>query len=121
MRLSPEQEHKVGLLVRLLEANRYAPPSRQEAEQQVGLEPEVVEALVEQGRLVKVGDGLVFTRDVYDEMVAKVVDYASAKGRITVAEVRDMFGTSRKFALALMEYLDEVKVTRRIGDERVLR
>ena len=121
VRLSPEQEHKVGLLVRLLEANRYAPPSRQEAEQQVGLEPEVVEALVEQGRLVKVGDGLVFTRDVYDEMVAKVVDYASAKGRITVAEVRDMFGTSRKFALALMEYLDEVKVTRRIGDERVLR
>jgi selenocysteine-specific elongation factor len=35
--------------------------------------------------------------------------------------VRDEFNTSRKYALALMERLDEQKVTRRVGDERVLR
>jgi selenocysteine-specific elongation factor len=38
-----------------------------------------------------------------------------------VAQVRDMFGTSRKYALALMEHLDDRRVTRRVGDERVLR
>jgi selenocysteine-specific elongation factor len=42
-------------------------------------------------------------------------------GKITVAEVRDMFQTSRKYALAFMEHLDEQKITRRVGDERVLR
>ena len=42
-------------------------------------------------------------------------------GEITVADVRDMFGTSRKYALALMDYLDQEHVTRRIGDSRVLR
>lgn len=121
VQLSAEQENKVEALIRLLEANRYGPPSRQEAEQQVGLEPEVVEAMVERGRLVKVGDNLVFTREVYDEMVTRVIEHASARGRVTVGEVRDLLGTSRKYALALMEYLDEIKVTRRIGDERVLR
>jgi selenocysteine-specific elongation factor len=40
---------------------------------------------------------------------------------MTVAQVRDRFNTSRKYALALMEHLDEQKVTRRVGDERVLR
>jgi selenocysteine-specific elongation factor len=54
-------------------------------------------------------------------MVAGVVDHMKSHGQITVAEVRDLFHTSRKYALALMEYLDEQKITRRIGDQRVLR
>jgi len=37
-----------------------------------------------------------------------------------VGEVRDMFGTSRKYVLALLEHLDRTKVTKRVGDERVL-
>jgi selenocysteine-specific elongation factor len=40
---------------------------------------------------------------------------------ITLAQVRDLFGTSRKYAQAILEYLDETRVTRRVGDERVLR
>ena len=39
----------------------------------------------------------------------------------TLAQVRDTFGASRKYALALLEYLDERRVTKRVGDERVLR
>jgi selenocysteine-specific elongation factor len=54
-------------------------------------------------------------------MVAGIVDHIRAHGSMTVAQVRDQFGTSRKYALALMERLDELKVTRRVGDERVLR
>jgi selenocysteine-specific elongation factor len=42
-------------------------------------------------------------------------------GGTTVAQVRDLFGASRKYVVSLMEYLDEKRVTRRVGDERVLR
>jgi selenocysteine-specific elongation factor len=49
------------------------------------------------------------------------VAHLRGHGKITVAEVRDMFNASRKYALALMEHLDERRVTRRVGDERVLR
>ena len=42
-------------------------------------------------------------------------------GDITIAGVRDLFGASRKYGVALMEYLDQQRVTRRVGDGRVLR
>jgi selenocysteine-specific elongation factor len=53
--------------------------------------------------------------------VAGITAHLKSHGRVTVAEVRDMFSTSRKYALALMEHLDSQKITRRVGDERVLR
>jgi len=68
-----------------------------------------------------VSDDVIFTAATYDRMVAGIVDYIKSHGQITVAGVRDLFNTSRKYALALMEYLDEQKITRRIGDQRVLR
>ena len=43
-----------------------------------------------------------------------------ANGKATVAEVRDLLGTSRRYTLALLEHLDDEKVTRRVGDERML-
>jgi selenocysteine-specific elongation factor len=54
-------------------------------------------------------------------MIEDISAHIKSHGKITVAEVRDLFHTSRKYALALMEYLDAQKITRRIGDERVLR
>ncbi len=71
--------------------------------------------------MVKVADGVVFSASAYKEMVDKVMAYVKEHGKVTLAEVRDLFGTSRKYVLALMEHLDEQKVTRRVGDERVLR
>ena len=53
-------------------------------------------------------------------MVEKVTSHIKAQGKVTLAEVRDLFKTSRKYAQALLEHLDEKKITRRIGDERVL-
>jgi selenocysteine-specific elongation factor len=118
---SPAQAARVERLLTLMKANRFSPPSPAEAEQQVGVEPDVMAALVEQGRLRRLNDGVVFPSDVYDEMVTKIKDRLREQGKITVAEVRDLFGTSRKYALAILEHLDEEKVTRRVGDERVLR
>ncbi|MGE0543159.1 MAG: SelB C-terminal domain-containing protein [Dehalococcoidia bacterium] len=54
-------------------------------------------------------------------MVADVTEHLRQEGTITLAQVRDMFSTSRKYAQALLEHLDERRITRRIGDERVLR
>jgi selenocysteine-specific elongation factor len=54
-------------------------------------------------------------------MVNRIRAHLQAQGKITVAQVRDLFGTSRKYALGLMEHLDAQGITRRVGDERVLR
>lgn len=114
---TPEQQGQVDELMAKLEANPYTPPSLGE----VGVAPEIAQALVEQGRLVKVAESLYFASSRYKELEERVVSILREKGSVTVAEVRDVFGTSRKYALALLEHLDELKVTRRVGDERVLR
>ncbi|MCL4459612.1 MAG: selenocysteine-specific translation elongation factor [Chloroflexi bacterium] len=116
-----EQQEKVKQLLVLLAEHPHAPPSRQELEQQLSLEAEVIDSLIEQGKLVKVSDSLVFLPSALEKMKAEIVNYISNRGSVTVAEVRDMFKTSRKYALAIMEFLDEQKVTRRVGDERLLR
>jgi selenocysteine-specific elongation factor len=53
-------------------------------------------------------------------MIEWVRQQIGATGNVTVAQFRDHFGSSRKYALALLEHLDERKITRRAGDARVL-
>ena len=119
--LSPEQERKLERLKRLLAENPYSPPSLPELDAQIGLEPELVSFLVRKGDLVRISDTIVYPPAVYSEMLERIKVLTAEKGNITVGEVRDIFSTSRKYALPLLEYLDEQKITRRVGDDRVLR
>jgi len=79
-----------------------------------------VNMLIEQGKIVKVSDGIIFSASVYNDMVDKVKSRIKASEKVSLGEVRDMFSTSRKYAQALLEYLDRQKITRRVGDDRVL-
>ena len=62
----------------------------------------------------------VFGADAYAEMVVRIKDHIRAEGSITLGGVRDLFGTSRKYAQALLEHLDAKKIPRRVGDTREL-
>jgi len=115
IQLSSDQQEKIDKFLDALKANPYSPPA------DITLGTDLMNLLLEQRRVVKVSDGIVFSADAYDQMVNKVVTYARANGKVTLAEVRDMLGTSRKYAQALLEYMDEKKITRRVGDERILR
>lgn len=115
---SPEQQGRIDELLARFVANPYAPPSVAEAEASIG--SELLNALMEEGRLVRVGESVVFLAETYQEMVERVVRHLQREGTVTVAEVRDMFGASRKYALALMEHLDHQRITKRVGDARVL-
>ncbi len=83
--------------------------------------PDLLNLLIEKRLVVKVSDDVIFLASIYDKMVDDIIAEIKSRGKVTVAEVRDLFHTSRKYALALMEYLDTQKITRRVGDERVLR
>jgi selenocysteine-specific elongation factor len=114
-KLSQMQQVKVDSFLKALNQNPYSPPT------DVELEPDLLNLLVEQQKVVKAGDGVVFSKAAYDDMVTKVLAYAREHGSVTLAAVRDIFGTSRKYAKALLEYMDEKKLTRRVGDERVVK
>ncbi len=117
-RFSPDQQHSVDALLSQLHANPFSPPGRAEMETAVG--PEVIAALIDQGTLVKISDAILFSRPAYDEALRRILAHLRAHRTITVAEARDLLDTSRKYMLALLEHLDERRITRRQGDDRVL-
>jgi selenocysteine-specific elongation factor len=114
VRLTPAQQAKIDAFLKSLADSPYAPPG------DLIPEPDLLNMLIEQGKAVRVSDNVVFSRTAYDEMLTKITAEIKDKGKITLGEVRDLFGTSRKYAQALLEYLDREKITRRVGDDRVL-
>jgi selenocysteine-specific elongation factor len=71
--------------------------------------------------VVRVNNNIVFLSTIYNEMVDGIVSHIKAHSKVTISQVRDMFGTSRKYAQALLEYMDEQKITRRVEDDHILR
>ena len=110
-----------GPLLELLGRQPLAPPSLSEATRESGASAEVVRALAQRGDIVRVGDDIAFTKDAYATAVAMVREIIADGGSITVAQLRDRMGASRRPVLALLEHLDAQRVTRRVGDARVLR
>jgi selenocysteine-specific elongation factor len=98
-----------------------------ELEARLGAEPvkipdaQLARFLEEHGRLVRVGDGYALSPAAYARARAVLVRELETAGTITLARFRDLLETSRKTAQLLLERFDADGVTRRVGDERVLR
>ena len=113
--LTPKMDQEASEYLDSLRKNPYSPPSDQK------INPELLGVLVDQDKVVRVGDGVIFDAVVYREMTGRIVQHLKDHGNITVAEARTMFNTSRKYILPLLEHMDQQQITRRTGDERILR
>ena len=82
---------------------------------------ELASFLERQGKLVRVGDGLALSAGSYAEAKRLLLDECESAGSVTLARFRDLLGTGRKPAQLLLERFDADGLTRRVGDERVLR
>ena len=99
----------------LLNSNEFSPPS------DISVDRELL-AYMESLKLVVIAsDKIVFSMDAYHKMVEMIRAFASQHSRISPAEMRDLLGTSRRYVMALVDYLDRENITRRIGDYRILR
>jgi selenocysteine-specific elongation factor len=98
-----------------------------ELEARLGLEPVKVDDprlalfLEQQGRLVRLGEDMAVSPEAYEQARRALVAECEAAGRITLARFRDLLGIGRRAAQLFLERLDADGVTRRIGDERILR
>ena len=113
--LTPKMEEEASAYLNSLQKDPYSPPSDQR------VSPELLGVLIDQGKVVRVTDGVIFDASAYREMTERIVQHLKNQGNITVAEARTMFNTSRKYILPLLEHMDQQQITRRTGDERVLR
>ena len=113
--LSQAEEDLISQYLEELNEAPYSPDPR------IQLDAGLLQVLIEKGLVVKLNDVIILDAGIYKSMVEKIIESASMNGHITVGQVRDMFGTSRKYAIALLEHLDQRKLTRRVNEWRVLR
>jgi selenocysteine-specific elongation factor len=122
--LSAHEQEVKDKVEALFLKQKFSPPAGEEIKTTFGkdgpLARKMVDMLVVEKKLVKVGPDMCFHRQAIGEIQQSVVDFLNAKGKMTVAEFRDLIGTSRKYALPLIQHFDRLKVTKRVGDDRVL-
>ena len=119
IRFNGQEQANVREWMRKFDENPFSPPGVREC--RAGLGEEVLNALIEMGEFVLVSPEVIFRKRDYDSMAAAVRSTIVRNGQITLAETRDLFNTSRKYAQALLEYLDTGGVTIRDGDFRRLK
>ena len=113
VKLTPAQQLQINTYLKQLNINPYSPAP------DIPIEPDLINLLIDRKQVIKTTAGVIFSKTAFNEMVLKVQGQLKKTGKITVAEARDSLGSSRKYVLALLEHMDELKLTKRVGDERV--
>ena len=122
--LSTNEEATRSKIIALLEKGGFQPPSKAEITEVLKIDQkqvsDILNILSKEKSIVRISDSLYLSAASYTSMISSLKAFFSNKSEITVAEFRDMLETSRKFALAFLEYLDSNRVTLRTGDVRKL-
>jgi selenocysteine-specific elongation factor len=112
---SSSEQTKIYQLLATMNLDPYTTPSVKDVKAALG--DEVFNALVESGELTQLSSDVVYRSETVQIMISEI-NKAMKEKEFTAGEVRDLFGTSRKYALALLEYLDSKGITIRNGDQR---
>jgi selenocysteine-specific elongation factor len=119
------EEEAMGKLLALLRGQGLAPGTVAELAAAAGVDPQIARRaltrLTAEGAVVRLGPELHFAKEAVEGARDRIVAYLQEHGTILAKDARDVTGTSRKYLVPLLEWLDAQGVTKRVGDERVLR
>ena len=121
VRYSPDQQQAVDRALQAYAAAPFSPPNAIDTLDLLRGDENLLESLVERKILARLPGAVYFRQEDFVAATQKIIALARSNGAITLADVRDLLDTSRKYAQALLEELDARRVTRRVGDERMLR
>ncbi len=118
-----KQEKIITSLITQLELEPFAPPAPADIKEGLNISEEefmeIIAYLISIGIIVKVNQDMLFTSQALEEGKQILNEYFNQEKELSLATARDIFKTTRKYALPLIEYYDRVRVTRRIGDIRI--
>jgi selenocysteine-specific elongation factor len=123
--LSPERQAVADALEQVYLNAKHQPPSVNEALEAQKLtragDREMLQVLVDQDKLVRLKGDLFYHRTVLNHIEQQLRSHLEQQGALTAGEFRDLLQISRKYAIPLLEYFDNQRITVRMGDKRVLR
>lgn len=111
-------------IIKILKDNQYLPPKKSEMHETIGVKKEeyeeVLNSLITSGEIIRLGEDVIFLKESYKSSLDMLKEYIIEKGSISIAEYRDLLNTNRKNALTLLEHFDQLKITKRDGESRIL-
>ncbi|MDD5244752.1 MAG: selenocysteine-specific translation elongation factor [Syntrophorhabdaceae bacterium] len=118
-------EHFKEIALKRLYQYGYTPPGLKEFSAEVKKDErhlkDILEGLVFDGKVIKIKGDMYFHRDVIEDLKRMVIAYLTQKKEMTPSDFKSSLDLSRKYMIPLLEYLDEIKLTIRVGDKRILR
>lgn len=124
VKLNDQQLELKDSILNYFKQNLFQPPRREDISELLGRRKEDVEevfsTLVGNGDIMKINEELYILKEGYNLSVEKLREYISEKGSISIGEFRDLLNTNRKVSLGLLEYFDQIKITKRDKDSRTL-
>lgn len=124
VKLSDEQEKIRKLIMNIYHENKYNPPKYKDLVIMLKLQDKsvapVFNSLISDGELIKVDQDTVFSSEAIKEAKDMLVNFIKENKSIQLGELRDLLGTSRKYAMAILDYFDQNKITKRVEDKRIL-
>jgi len=123
--LGNEEKDLRDRLLKLVEDGGNAPPVLKEILAETGADPKRVRSLLalleKEGKVVRVKDDIYFSGAFLEATKKRLSAFIGSHGGITPSQFHEVTGSSRKFNIPLLEYLDRTRFTMRVGDQRVLR
>ena len=123
--LTPQQSAAAARIVEIYRKTGLASPRRDELPAVLGLSPQAVdpvfEFLAQTGELVVLSDKVALHKECLEESRRKVVEHITRYGALDSGAAKDILGTTRKYSIPILEYWDAQGLTRRVGNNRVLR
>lgn len=120
--LSQNGEGIKSKVLTLLDKHGFQPPLKTEMAGELAVSEkelsDILKLLTKEGALIRINDSMYISKELYDKMISLLKAAYSKKSEMTVAEFRDILGTTRKYALPFLEYLDSGRITLRVGDVR---
>jgi len=124
-RLQPKEQELAERVEAIYRKAGFEPPLEEDVVRQMRLPlndfRKILGILLKEGRLVRLDPRLIYHRESFERAKSLLVDFLRLRREITIAGAKDVLRVSRKFACALLEYLDKIQVTRRKGDVHVLK
>ncbi|MCK5504265.1 MAG: selenocysteine-specific translation elongation factor [Thermodesulfovibrionia bacterium] len=120
--LSEDKRLLKDRIIKVLAKAAFQPPTKEELAVAVSVKKEEIDELLKimasEKSLVRINDSMYITAADYERMLESLGKFFSSKNEMTVGEFRDLLGTSRKYALPFLEYLDSNRITLRVGEVR---
>ncbi|GAG60766.1 unnamed protein product [marine sediment metagenome] len=120
-KMSSQQKILISKILKILKDNPTNPPNEKTLISQIAGGKEIIDFLIQEGEIIKLSDGILLESKNYNIMKNKLIDFLKINGSISIAQVRELLGISRKYIIPLLNKMDEEKITQRKENVRILK